>query len=45
MRQMPLYEPLWGNPRFEAAMQKIQDDIAMQRANLEKMQTAAYFAE
>jgi TolB-like protein/Tfp pilus assembly protein PilF len=45
MRQMPLYEPLWGNPRFEAAMQKIQDDIAVQRANLAKMQTAAYFPE
>ena len=39
-RKMPLYEPLWGEPRFEAAMQKIQDEIAIQRASLDKMDTA-----
>jgi TolB-like protein len=44
-RQMPLYETLWGQPRFEAAMQKIQDDITVQRANLAKTQTAAHFPE
>jgi TolB-like protein/Tfp pilus assembly protein PilF len=42
-RKMPLYEPLWGEPRFEAAMQKIQDDIAIQRANLAQSETAASF--
>jgi TolB-like protein/Flp pilus assembly protein TadD len=45
MRKSPLHEPLWGDPRFEAAMQKIQDDLAVQRANLAKMQTAAYFPD
>ena len=45
LRKMPLYEPLWGEPRFEAAMQKIQDGIAIQRTNLADMQTAAHFRD
>ncbi len=43
MRRMPLYEPLWGEPRFEAAMQKIEDDLVVQRAKLAQMETAANF--
>jgi TolB-like protein len=43
MRKMPLYEPLWGEPRFEAAMQKIEDDLVVQRANLARLETAANF--
>ncbi len=31
-----MFEPLWGDPRFEAAIQRIRDDIAIQRANLER---------
>jgi len=43
MRKMPLYEPLWGEPRFEAAMQKIEDGLVVQRANLAETETAANF--
>jgi tetratricopeptide (TPR) repeat protein len=43
MRMHPQFEPLWGTPRFEAAMQKIEDDLAIQRANLARMDTAANF--
>jgi tetratricopeptide (TPR) repeat protein len=42
-RRLPLYEPLWGEPRFEAAMQEIQDAIAIQRANLAQTETTANF--
>ncbi len=41
-RKMPVYEPLWGDPRFEAAMQRIQDEIAIQRASLERTDTAMH---
>jgi len=41
MRKYPLFEPLWGDPRFEAAMQKIQDEIAVQRSRL--AETASNF--
>jgi TolB-like protein len=34
IRLHPQYEPLRGHPRFEAAMQQIEQDIAAQRANL-----------
>lgn len=40
MRKQPQFEPLWGTPRFEAAMQKIEDDIAIQRANLARSEAA-----
>jgi TolB-like protein len=42
-RKMPLFEPLWGEPRFEAAMQTIQDGLVIQRANLARTETAANF--
>ena len=41
LRKMPLYEPLWGDPRFEAAMQTIEDGLVVQRANLARNETAA----
>jgi len=40
MRKLPVYEPLWGDPRFEAAMQKVEDEMAIQRANLAQTETA-----
>lgn len=40
-RMAPMYEPLWGEPRFEAALKTVEDAIAAQRANL----TAADGAE
>jgi hypothetical protein len=43
MRRMPLYEPLRGEPRFEVAIQKIEDDLVVQRANLADTETAANF--
>jgi len=43
IRKMPLYEPLWGDPRFEATMQVIEDGIAVQRARLARTETAANF--
>jgi len=39
-RKMPWYEPWWGEPRCGAAMQTIQDGVAVQRANLETTDTA-----
>jgi TolB-like protein len=42
-RRAPMFEPLWGDPRFEAALQKIQDDLAVQRANLQQNLSAANF--
>jgi tetratricopeptide (TPR) repeat protein len=36
LRLHPQYEPLWGHPRFEAAMQQIEQDLAAQRANLDE---------
>ena len=43
MRKLPVYEPLWGDLRFEAAMQKVQDEMAIQRANLAQRETATNF--
>ncbi len=34
LRMHPEFEPLWGHPRFEAAMQQIEADIAIQRERL-----------
>ena len=42
-RKLSIYEPLWGDPRFEAAMQTVEDAMAVQRANLAQMETAANF--
>ena len=41
IRMHPQYEPLWGHPRFEAAMQQIEDDMAAQRTRLAQMKEAA----
>jgi TolB-like protein/Flp pilus assembly protein TadD len=40
LRSHPQWEPLQGHPRFEAAMQQIQDDLAVQRANLAAIESA-----
>jgi tetratricopeptide (TPR) repeat protein len=37
----PHYQPLWAEPRFEAALQGVEEDIAAQRAELIANQTAA----
>jgi TolB-like protein/Flp pilus assembly protein TadD len=37
----PQFEPLWGTPRFEAAMQTLQDGLASQREALSKMEAEA----
>jgi tetratricopeptide (TPR) repeat protein len=39
--RFPWYEPLRGTPRFEAVLQKIHDNNAVQRENLAPMQTEA----
>ena len=41
LRLHPQYEPYWGNPRFEAAMQQIEDDLVIQRANLATLKAEA----
>jgi tetratricopeptide (TPR) repeat protein len=38
VRKHPQWEPLWGHPRFEAAMQQIINDMAEQRANLARLE-------
>lgn len=39
--RMPWFEPLRGEPRFEAALQKIHDTIALQRENLARIDAEA----
>ena len=39
--QAPWFEPLRGEPRFEAALQQIRDRVALQRENLARMDAAA----
>lgn len=34
LRKHPQFEPLWGHPRFEAAMRQVEKEMAIQRANL-----------
>ena len=41
LRKHPQFEPLWGHPRFEAAMQQIEDDLVIQRENLARMEAEA----
>ncbi|MFT5139037.1 MAG: TolB-like protein/Tfp pilus assembly protein PilF [Lysobacterales bacterium] len=41
LRLHPQYEPFWGNPRFEAAMQQMEDDLAKQRENLAQQKLEA----
>jgi TolB-like protein len=40
-RKHPQMEPLWGTPRFEAAMQQIAEELARQRENLSRMKAEA----
>ena len=40
MRKHPQWEPLWGEPRFEALMARIEEDIAVQRENLAQLDAA-----
>jgi tetratricopeptide (TPR) repeat protein len=40
-RNHPEMEPLWGTPRFEAAMQQIAEELARQRENLSRMKAEA----
>jgi TolB-like protein/Tfp pilus assembly protein PilF len=39
--RMPWFEPLRGEPRFEAALQSIRDRMAVQRENLARMEAQA----
>ena len=39
--RLPWYDPLRGEPRFEAALQQIRDRVAMQRENLARMDSEA----
>lgn len=41
LRRWPLYEPLKGNPRFEALIDTVEKDIAAQRTQLLSSETAA----
>ena len=43
LRKLPVYEPLWGDPSFEAAMRKVEDEMAIQRTRLAPGETAANF--
>jgi len=38
MRKHPQWEPLWGEPRFETLMARIEEDISVQRENLSRME-------
>jgi TolB-like protein len=38
LTQLPWYEPIRGEPRFEAAMQSIRDKMAVQRENLARLE-------
>jgi len=40
MRRWPLYEPLWGDPKFESLMARYDLEMAAQRARLIQEQTA-----
>jgi TolB-like protein len=40
LRRWPLYEPLWGDPRFEAALQQAEQTAARQREEVVRMEAA-----
>jgi hypothetical protein len=40
LRRWPLYEPLWGDPRFEAALQQAGQATARQREEVIRMEAA-----
>ncbi|MEE4174651.1 MAG: hypothetical protein V2I57_10410 [Xanthomonadales bacterium] len=37
-RRIELFEPVWGSPRFESIMQAFEDEMARQRANLDRLE-------
>ena len=39
-RMLELFEPVWGDPRFESIMQGFEDEMARQRANLDRLELA-----
>jgi len=41
LRRWPGYEPLWGDPAFEAMVDRVEQDIAAQRAELMRAESAA----
>ena len=40
LRRWPLFEPLWGDPRFEAALQQAEQAAARQREDVIRMEAA-----
>jgi len=40
LRRWPLYEPLWGDPRFEAALGQAEQAIARQREEVIRLEAA-----
>ncbi len=40
VRELELFDPLKGDPRFESLMQAFEDELARQRANLDRLQEA-----
>jgi hypothetical protein len=40
LRRWPLFEPLWGDPRFEAALQQAEQASARQREEVFRMEAA-----
>jgi hypothetical protein len=40
LRRWPLFEPLWGDPRFEAALQQAEQATARQREEVIRMEAA-----
>jgi hypothetical protein len=40
LRRMPQMEPLWGDPRFEATLRRVEAEMAVQRAQVERAETA-----
>ena len=39
-RRAPWFEPLWGDPRFEAAMERVETELERQRAQVIRAETA-----
>jgi hypothetical protein len=40
LRHMPQMEPLWGDPRFEATLQRVEAEMAVQREEVIRMEAA-----
>jgi hypothetical protein len=43
LQRSPTFEPMWGEPRFEAAMAQVETDISRQRQRVEQMQASGVF--